>query len=59
LNTGGSLSTRNGIYMPLLKGSSQDIISKNIRQLIKDGYDRKQAVAIAYSHAGKTKKQKK
>lgn len=46
--------------MPLMKGSSKDIISGNIAELRKSGYPEKQAVAIAYSearkHAGKKKK---
>lgn len=45
--------------MPLAKGQSQAIISKNIRELIRAGHSRKQAVAIAYSQAGLTKKSKK
>jgi len=45
--------------MPLMKGSSQDIISGNIAELRRSGYPEKQAVAIAYSHAGKSKKKKK
>ena len=39
--------------MPLRKGSSDDVISKNIGQLIREGYDRKQAAAIAYRMAGR------
>lgn len=44
--------------MPLRDGSSQEVISYNIAELIKSGYPRKQAVAIAYEHAGKSKKKK-
>ena len=37
--------------MPLKKGRSKDTISKNIRQLIHEGYDPEQAAAIAYDYA--------
>ncbi len=41
--------------MPLKRGSSQATISKNIGQLIEEGYPRNQAVAIAYRKAGKSR----
>ncbi len=41
--------------MPLKKGSSQKVISENIRELRKSGYPPKRAAAIAYEQAGKNK----
>ena len=42
--------------MPLEKGSGAKVRSHNVKQLIRDGYPRKQAVAIAYSVQRKGKK---
>jgi hypothetical protein len=45
--------------MPLKKGSSKKVIQENIRREIKAGKDPKQAAAIAYSKAGKSRKRRK
>ncbi|HEY6019912.1 MAG TPA: hypothetical protein VIY48_08415 [Candidatus Paceibacterota bacterium] len=44
--------------MPLKSGSDKGTIQENIKELIHSGRDPKQAAAIAYSEAGKTKKPK-
>lgn len=42
--------------MPLQTGESKKVISKNIAELVNSGRPQKQAVAIAYSEAGKSRK---
>ena len=45
--------------MPLKKGKSKKTIQSNIRSEIRAGKDPKQAAAIAYSKAGKSRKKRK
>ena len=45
--------------MPLQKGKSQKAVSANIKTELAAGKPRKQAIAIALSVAGKSKKRKK
>ena len=42
--------------MPLKEGSSDEVISQNIRELIEAGHSRDEAIAIAMKKAGKEKK---
>lgn len=44
--------------MPLKKGSSKKVISTNIRELMHGGRPQKQAIAIAMSKAGKSRRRK-
>lgn len=41
--------------MPLMKGRSKKVVSKNISELRHSGYPQKQAVAIAMHEAGMSK----
>lgn len=44
--------------MPLKKGSSSKVVSKNISTLMGEGYPQPQSIAIALSKAGKSKNMK-
>jgi hypothetical protein len=45
--------------MPLQSGSSKATILANYKELVRSGRDKAQAWAIAYDHAGKSRKKKK
>ncbi|MFI5405457.1 MAG: hypothetical protein ACHQ1D_02970 [Nitrososphaerales archaeon] len=45
--------------MPLKKGKSKKVISENIRTEMHAGKPQKQAIAIAFSEARRTRKKKK
>lgn len=42
--------------MPLYSGKSDEDIKKNIRKLVREGYSRDQAVAIALRQAGRSRR---
>jgi hypothetical protein len=44
--------------VPLKSGKSDKVVSANIAELIKAGYPKKQAIAIALENAGKAKPKK-
>lgn len=41
--------------MPLAQGSSREVISRNIAELVRNGHSQAQAAAIAYREAGETR----
>lgn len=43
-----------GDIMPLKKGSSDKVVSKNIKEMVKAGHPQKQAVAASLKEAGKS-----
>lgn len=45
--------------MPLKKGKSKKVVSKNISEMMHSGYPQKQAIAASLNSAGKSKKKKK
>jgi len=45
--------------MPLKRGSSKKVVSENIRREMHAGKPQKQAIAIALSKAGKSRKRRK
>ncbi len=44
--------------MPLVKGRSKKAVSRNIRMLVHEGRSQRQAIAIAMSKAGKSKRKR-
>ena len=49
------IAVAGGLKMPLKRGSSQKVISRNIRTEMAHGKGQRQAIAIAMSVAGKSK----
>jgi uncharacterized protein YoaH (UPF0181 family) len=45
--------------MPLKRGSSDQVISENIRRMMDEGYPQNQAIAIALRNADKRRKKNK
>ena len=45
--------------MPLMHGASKEVMSENIREMVKSGHPQKQAIAAAYAMQRKSKKPKK
>ena len=45
--------------MPLKKGKGKKVVGENIRELMHKGYEQTQAIAIALSQSGRSKKKKR
>ena len=45
--------------MPLLKGKSRKVVSRNISELVSSGRPQKQAIAISLEKAGLARRKKK
>jgi hypothetical protein len=45
--------------MPLVKSKTKSAFSENVKRLMKEGYEQKQAVAIAYDIQRRAKQKKK
>jgi hypothetical protein len=55
-NRATAQARRRRVKMPLKKGKSKKVVSKNIKELRKSGRPQKQAVAIALKESRKSKK---